>query len=323
MATSLGARWLAVGSLLMVVAACQGGDNGSALPAPSPSPSSTSTTSPSQSPTPTSSPSDVARKPGQLFYQRDDYVVRSASVPGGDEKQVVPLRQGNTLWLAAEGKSVYWIRSGHLSYLTLGTSTLDGDDAHRVARLGLGTHGLAVWDGYVYWANGRGYGRVKTDGSALDRQFMTLPPDHGGTAEGFAIADGNVYFSDCAGRRIGRVALTGGQASSVEWLVATGKFVCPTAVTVGGGHLYWWDHERGTVSQATTDGEDVNSHWLKIPRSFDPSANLAYFDRDVYLKYSATREGPTYIARVAEDGTQFTLRFRHTNFVSAFAVTAQ
>lgn len=123
--------------------------------------------------------------------------------------------------------------------------------------------------------------------------------------------------------RTGRVALADGPASSAEWLVDTGKFVYPTAVTVGGGHLYWWDHERGTVSQATTDGEDVNSRWLKIPRSFDPSADLAYFDRYVFVAYSVTREGPSYIARQAEDGSGFTPRFRHTNFVSAFAVTVE
>lgn len=257
-----------------------------------------------------------------MFYQRDDYVVRSKSVARGEEKQVVPLKQGNTLWLAADAKNLYWIQAGHLNYLTLGMSTQDGEGSHTISRLGLGTGGLAVSDGYVYWSTERGYGRVKTDGSGLERNFMTLPAGHGRVAEGFAIADGNVYFSDCAGRRMGRVALRGGPASSVEWLMDTGKFVCPTGVTVGGGHLYWWDHERGTVSQATTDGEVVNSRWLKIPRSFDPSADLGYLDGYIYVQYSRTREGPTYIARQAEDRSGFTPRFRHTNFVSAFAITA-
>jgi hypothetical protein len=109
----------------------------------------------------------------------------------------------------------------------------------------------------------------------------------------------------------------------VEWLVDTGRLVCPTAVTVGGGYLYWWDHNCGTVSRSTTDGEDVNSRWLKAPCGHDIGADLAYLNRYIYWSGSCTRDGPSYIARQAEDGTKFTPRFRHTSFRGAFAVTAE
>jgi hypothetical protein len=102
-------------------------------------------------------------------------------VPGAKEHRIVPLEQGLTLGMAADAKNLYWIQAGHLNYSTLGMSILDGEDAHTVTGLGLGTFVLALWDGHVYWSNDRGYGRVKTDGSELDRQFMTLPPRHGGS----------------------------------------------------------------------------------------------------------------------------------------------
>lgn len=149
-----------LGAILLILGACGGSDEGFSPQEHTASQGSPPAVSPPQSSEPGPNASQSAGRPGQLFYQRDDFVIRSAAVPDGDERVILPLKQAGTLSLAADAENLYWMKSVG-SGAMLGTSTLDGENPHMIARVGLGIHELAVSDGYVYWADGRGYDRVK------------------------------------------------------------------------------------------------------------------------------------------------------------------
>jgi hypothetical protein len=258
---------------------------------------------------------------GQLFYERDDYVVSSEPRARAGEERIVQLRRSQSLWIAADSENLYWVRSGSKGADDrLETSTLSGDGIRTLAFIPLGVE-LAVSDGYVYWATYHGFGRVRSDGEELDRRFLRLPSTRDWGGAPFAISDNYVYFT-ARDFRIGRVSLNESPTPVVEWVAHAGKDSYPGSLAVGGGYVYWWSVPFGTVGRASIDDEEVDPRWS--PRACRGSdGDLAYLDGFVYWKWNcASREGPEHIARMAEDGDEFNSRFRDLDYVGDFAVTS-
>jgi hypothetical protein len=100
-------------------------------------------------------------------------------------------------------------------------------------------------------------GRVGTDGSGLDADFITglQRPFQ------FAVSGGKLYWADYGAGTIGRADLDG---SDVETLLS--GLTAPTAVAVADGHVYWTtgmlpDH---SIGRANLDGSGADPSWLDV-----------------------------------------------------------
>lgn len=168
----------------------------------------------------------------------DPQVTELVRVAGLDPRSLVLDAAGQKLWwLDVQATS----RGGQEEGLIL-QANLDGSERQTVARFPGRPSGLAVdsQNGWVFFADpaGRSIGRVKTDGSELDPQWLTglgLPTD--------VVADPQnkqIYYTDDGNNAIGRAAYEEPKPSFVHTYKGDGQ---PNSIALDleRRRLYWTD----------------------------------------------------------------------------------
>jgi hypothetical protein len=160
----------------------------------------------------------------------------------------------------------------------------------------------------VWFEDAAGIGRVKGDGTHVQRNFVPLPREYGGgVVEGLASDGRYLYFSRCQDATIGRVRLNG-KDREMNFVQLTPHSDCPQSLAVGNGSLYWTNpglDGPGWIGRVRLNGSQVNSPWEVTSDDplgpFDVAAGEGY----VFWTRLTPAEGPTYMGRVQKDGSGY------------------
>lgn len=112
---------------------------------------------------------------------------------------------------------------------------------------------------------------------------------------------GHVYWTTGSGD-IGRANLDG---TGVNRHFIRDAGAAPSAIAVGGRHIYWADTTRGRIGRANLDGTGVNPDFLSFPGSF------VFQPRDLAVRggYVYWASWNAYIGRAKLNGTHPQLKF--------------
>lgn len=165
--------------------------------------------------------------------------------------------------------------------------------------------GVVVARGWVYWASDATIGRVKPDGSGLNRSLVTAThSDAGGVADGLA-TDGNyLYFSRCRcpTSTIARVRLDGSGLDR-DFISIPYRYFCPMSLSYAAGHLYWmWTDDntpagRSYIARASTSGDQLDPKWLDLKSS--GNFNTAVVDGRLYWEWGGGAGSPVCVGEAS------------------------
>jgi hypothetical protein len=176
--------------------------------------------------------------------------------------------------VAVAGEYVYWTNSFEGTTIakdSIGRAKLNGTDFEQnfikgIAPVPGDSAGLAVYGGYIYWANGfdaeeGSIGRAKLNGEEVLPEFVTGAAFPGGVA----VNSEHIYWYNAAEKdlSIGRAEIDGGHPEQ--------KFITPTGpdaqasgpgLAINSEYIYWTNHVEGGIGRAKLDGEDVESTFI-------------------------------------------------------------
>jgi hypothetical protein len=254
-----------------------------------------------------SRPASRQRAIGYLYYidyTADSGRIMQAAVPGGRPRRVVNIGANSAVWgMAVADGRLYWItgvNTGQILYVSLhGKHGIHVLVRHISIPDGLS---LATADGWLYWVDGTFVGRVRPDGSHLDRRFLDLRTFG---PMSVAAAGHYLYLSGSGCGRVGRVDLTSRHFDSS--FISLRQGACPGALAVGGGrYLYWIDSGPPTyIGRAALTGASADDHWLNLHGL--AVFNVAADSQDVFFDWQwTTGSSPgedLKIGRAQTDGT--------------------
>ena len=222
--------------------------------------------------------------------------------------QVVKVGSASLFGIALGGPYIYWsTEHGPRDRGAIMRASLNGEHVRRVVGGLPSVESVVAVDGYVYWDDRNGIGRVALDGSHLERHLIDLIPEQIGTgADGLASDGANLYFSRCEDNTIGRADLDGNHVE--QRLISLGAKSCPQGLAVAGTHIYWTQLGSGTIGRATLNGRDVNGLWLDI-HSWQGPFQLVADRAHVYWAWGGVDGSPSYTGRVDANRSHLDRRF--------------
>jgi hypothetical protein len=222
--------------------------------------------------------------------------------------QVVKVGNASLFGIALGGPYIYWsTEHGPRDRGAIMRASLTGGQVRRVVGGLTSVESVVAVDGYVYWDDRHGIGRVALDGSHLQRHLIDLIPEQIGTGADGLMSDGtHLYFSRCDDNTIGRADLDGSDVDE-SWISLTAKS-CPQGLAVAGTHLYWTQLGSGTIGRARLDGSDAVGRWLNIHSWQGPFQIVA--DRaHVYWAWGGVSGLPSFTGRANANGSHLDRRF--------------
>jgi hypothetical protein len=222
--------------------------------------------------------------------------------------QVVKVGSASLFAIALGGPYIYWsTEHGPRDRGAIMRASLNGEHVRRVVGGLPSVESLVAVDGYVYWDDRDGIGRVALDGSHLQRHLIDLVPEQIGMgADGLASDGARLYFSRCDDNTIGRAELDGNDVNE-SW-IALGAKSCPQGLAVAGTHIYWTQLGSGTIGRATLDGRDVDGRWLNI-RSWQGPFQIVADGAGVYWTWGGVSGLPSFTGRADANGSHLDRRF--------------
>jgi hypothetical protein len=222
--------------------------------------------------------------------------------------QVVNVGSASLFGIALAGPYVYWsAEHGPRDRGAIMRASLTGGHVRRVVGGLTSVESLVAVDGYVYWDDRDGIGRVAIDGSHIQRHLIDLIPEQIGTgADGLASDGTHLYFSRCDDDTIGRSDLDGTDVDE-SW-ISLGAKRCPQGLAVAGTHLYWTQLGSGTIARATLDGRDVDGRWLDI-HSWQGPFQITADRAHIYWTWGGVSGLPSYTGRADANGSHLDRRF--------------
>ena len=186
-------------------------------------------------------------------------------------------------------------------------ASLTGKHVRRVVGGLTSVESLVAVDGYLYWDDHDGIGRMAIDGSRRQPHLIDLIPEPIGTgADGLASDGTHLYFSRCDDDTIGRANLDGSDVDE-RW-ISLGAKSCPQGLAVAGTHLYWTQLGSGTIGRATLAGRGVDGRWLNI-RSWQGPFQIAADRTHIYWTWGGVSGLPSYTGRAGANGSHLDRRF--------------
>lgn len=126
---------------------------------------------------------------------------------------------------------------------------------------------IAVYGGYLYWANDDAYGsigRARLNGTDVQQNFVPSERASGGLdlnyPSGLAVTSTYIYWADSNQGSLARAATATG--TGAERFI--GGLSDPRGVAVHGDHLYWAnDVDHGSIGRARLDGTGVERAFIR------------------------------------------------------------
>jgi hypothetical protein len=259
-------------------------------------------------------PSQARSRP-TLFFQKDLSIYKVRLTPRHRPSRVVGTK-AEPLALAVAPGQVFWITSGHTRKTefesTIMAATLHGKHVHKVAGGLPLTISLTAADGYLYWPDEDGIGRVAFDGSHLNHDYIPLPEEYGGgVADGITVAGRYLFFSRCQDDTVGRVDLTDRRVE--QSLVYLPGKVCPQSMAAAGGQVFWTElggfkPYNGRVGSADLDGTHVNKSAFVLGSPDGPFGVVAA-GNSIFWSYGGSAGSPQYVSRAKLGGGVLSSRF--------------
>jgi hypothetical protein len=257
-----------------------------------------------------------AASPGELYYSNGTEIMR-VPVAGGTPRQVVNTREGSVTGMAIGDGQLFWVAEISSDQPIDFTSVTDPGSVHTLIT-GLNfPDGLLAAGGWLYYVDQNAIGRVRFNGTGLNRHFINLPQQNGGgVADGLATDGTYLYFSRCQNDEIGRVTLSG--AGLTMAFIKLPKFSCPQQLAVGNTHIYWTEL-AAHVGRAALNGQGASVNWLNI-RENDGPFNVAADNTNVYWDWGGSAGSPYYVGTASAGGTG--VRTQYLSGEGAFLLTA-
>jgi hypothetical protein len=259
-------------------------------------------------------PSQARGRP-TLFFQKGVSIYKVRLTPRHRPRRVVDTKTGPLAIAVAPGR-VFWITSGTNRATeftsTIMAATLRGKDVHRVASGLPITIDIVASDGYLYWPDEDGIGRVAFDGSHLDHDYIPLPEEYGGgVADGITVAGRYLFFSRCQDDTVGRVDLVDRRVE--QSLIYLPGRVCPQSMAAAGGRVFWTElggfrPYDGRVGSADIDGTHVDQSGFVLDSSEGPF-DVAAAGNSIFWSYGGDAGSPQYVSRAKLGGGLLTNKF--------------
>jgi hypothetical protein len=261
-------------------------------------------------------PEAHAAAPVGLYYINGTEITRVPVAGGASEPVVNAHSDSVTGMVIADGRLFFADIDGPdrpVSYINL-------DDPAQVHTLVTGLDfpvGLVAAGGWLYYADQNAIGRVRFNGTGLNRRFIKLPQENGGgVAQGLATDGSYLYFSRCQNDEISRVSLSG--AGLDLGFIKLPRYACPQQLTVGNTHIYWTEL-GGHIGRATLSGASASDTWLNIHEGNGPF-NVAADGTSVYWDWGGGAGSPMYVGTASVNGTG--VRTHYLTGQGAFLLTA-
>ena len=241
--------------------------------------------------------------------------LREVSLPTGEApRTLVHIGAVTVVGITSDGSNVYWAATNGQAGAHDAIWRVDrgGGHAMEIARdVSVVPSGLVQVDGYLYWVDAAGIGRVGVDGRDLDRRFIPLHPGADGEVASGLATDGHaLYFSRCEESAIARVSLAGGQPDL--HFVELGQRQCPQNLVLTSDYIYWtslgFSTEGGAVGRAGLRDGKPQTRWFQTGGVDGPNsvaADASY----VYWTWGGTAGAPVYVARMATTRTGLVRKF--------------
>jgi hypothetical protein len=259
-------------------------------------------------------PSQARGRP-TLFYQKALSIYEVRLTPRHRPTRVVGTKT-EPLAIAVAPGQVFWTTLGATRATqfesTIMAATLRGKGVHKVASGLPITTSMVAADGYLYWPDEDGIGRVAFDGSHLNHDFIRLPEEYGGgVADGITVAGTYLFFSRCQDDTVGRVDLTDSHVE--QGLIHLSGRPCPQSMAAAGGRVFWtelggFNPYDGRVGSAGIDGAYVDQSAF-ILDSPDGPFGLAAAGNSIFWTYGGSAGSPQYVSRAKLSGGLLNSKF--------------
>jgi hypothetical protein len=250
-----------------------------------------------------------------LVYRQGRFLYRLAPGSHSTPKRLVEVGADEVWGLAITSDRIFWVattgtaKSGGPQESIMEASMRDLRPRTLVPRVGA-TTALVASGTHLFWLGQHSIGRLRLDGSMLNRRFIELPQEKGGSiADGLATDGQYLYFSRCFDDGIGRVPLaTSATYKHFPLLLPT---TCPGDLAIAAGYVYWTAGgavDPGAVGRASLAGGAPEATWAPIQSSQGP-LGLATDGRFVYWSWGGEAGSPTFVGRITVDGKGIQRRF--------------
>ncbi|HTR75084.1 MAG TPA: hypothetical protein VMH33_07470 [Solirubrobacterales bacterium] len=250
-----------------------------------------------------------------LFFQKRLSIYKVRLTPRHRPTRVVGTKAEPLAITVAPGQ-VFWTTSetsrGTEFKNAIMAATVRGKDVHKVASGLPITIDIVAADGYLYWPDEDGIGRVAFDGSHLNHDFIPLPEEYGGgVADGITVAGRYLFFSRCQDDSVGRVDLT--DRSVEQDLIHLPGRLCPQSMAAAGGRVFWTElggfHPYdGRVGSANINGTHVDQSAFVLD-SPDGPFGLAAAGNSIFWSYGGSAGSPQYVSRAKLSGGLLSSKF--------------
>jgi hypothetical protein len=238
-------------------------------------------------------------------------------VSGGTAHKVTRTGTDSLTGITIASGKVFWVTLTGLRD-PISFANKNGGPAHVLVRNLNGPVGLVSADGWLFWVDQNAIGRVRPNGTNLNRKFISLPKEPGGSvANGLATDGSHLFFSRCEDHEVGRVDLNGSH-KNLSFIKLPSK-ACPQGMGVGNSHVYWADLS-GFVGRATLTGHDAKWNWLNIQSAGEGPFNVAADNAHVFWDWGGAAGSPVHIGRATVGGTGLNKTFLTGQ--GAFALTS-
>jgi hypothetical protein len=259
-------------------------------------------------------PSQARSRPA-LFFQKALSIYKVRLTPRHRPTRVVGTK-AEPLAIAVAPGQVFWTTLGtNLATefkSTIMAATVRGKGVHKVASGLPITTSMVATDGYLYWPDEDGIGRVAFDGSHLNHDFIPLTEEYGGgVADGITVAGGYLFFSRCQDDTVGRVDLTDRRVE--QSLIYLPGRVCPQSMAAAGGRVFWtelggFSPYDGRVGSAGLDGTHVDRSAFVLD-SPDGPFGLTAAGNSIFWSYGGSAGSPQYVSRAKLGGGLLSSKF--------------
>ena len=242
---------------------------------------------------------------GSLYFVRGVNIM-VVSVNGGTAHKITKAGTDSVTGMTIASGKVFWVTlTGQHDNISFAAK--NGGSAHVLVRNLNGPMGLVSADGWLFWVDQNAIGRVRPNGTSVNRTFIKLPQEvGGGVANGLATDGHHLFFSRCEGHEIGRVDLSGAH-KSLSFIKLSPK-ACPQGLAVGNTHLYWANLD-GFVGRSALTGHGASNNWLNISSAGQGPFNVAADNAHVFWDWGGAASSPVHVGRATVGGTGLNKNF--------------